>query len=120
MKKGFTLVEIMIVVAILGLLVAIGVPGFLTARNKSQLGVEKANLKAISDNIASYQVNEPADQMSAITDLWPTDTTTVDPSSYIRKQLSCPISRVSYSVTALTGLGSCTAHGSENTVDSIF
>ena len=60
MKKipGFTLVEIMIVVAILGLLIAIGVPGFLVARNRSRARTEGANLKAISDNIASYGVNE--------------------------------------------------------------
>ena len=35
-KKGFTLVEIMIVVAIIGILVAIAVPGFIKAREKAQ------------------------------------------------------------------------------------
>jgi prepilin-type N-terminal cleavage/methylation domain-containing protein len=35
-KKGFTLVEIMIVVAIIGILVAIAVPGFINARNQSR------------------------------------------------------------------------------------
>lgn len=34
-KKGFTLVEIMIVVAIIGLLAAIGIPSFQKARNNS-------------------------------------------------------------------------------------
>ncbi len=35
-KKGFTLVEIMIVVAIIGLLAAIAIPSFVKARNTSQ------------------------------------------------------------------------------------
>jgi prepilin-type N-terminal cleavage/methylation domain-containing protein len=36
MKKGFTLVEIMIVVAIIGLLAAIAIPSFMKARSTSQ------------------------------------------------------------------------------------
>ena len=35
-KQGFTLVEIMIVVAIIGLLAAIAIPSFIKARNESQ------------------------------------------------------------------------------------
>ncbi len=35
-KRGFTLVEIMIVVAIIGILVAIAVPGFINARRQSR------------------------------------------------------------------------------------
>jgi prepilin-type N-terminal cleavage/methylation domain-containing protein len=118
MKRGFTLVEIMIVVAILGLLIAIGVPGFLTARNKSRNSAEKANLKAITDNIASYGINESRDA-DAIERLWPNATTMADPSSYIRKQLKCPISKVAYSVNTTQNQGSCARHGTEAGIDTL-
>jgi prepilin-type N-terminal cleavage/methylation domain-containing protein len=122
MKKGFTLVEIMIVVAILGLLVAIGVPGFLTARNKSRQSAEKANLKAISDNIASYGINE-SQELDSIIRLWPSNSTTADPGSYIRKQLLCPITKVQYSAdvgSGNTNLGSCDDHGTESELVNFF
>lgn len=109
-KKGFTLVEIMIVVAILGLLIAIGVPGFLKARNKGRFATESANLKAISDNIAAYSVNEGANPTD-ITVLWPANSTLVDANSYIRKQLFCPINGSNYTFNPTNTLGSCESHG---------
>lgn len=45
--KGFTLVEIMIVVAIIGLLAAIAIPNFVQARVRAQQGACIANLKQI-------------------------------------------------------------------------
>lgn len=47
MKQGFTLVEIMIVVAIIGLLAAIAIPSFMKARTQSQTNACINNLRMI-------------------------------------------------------------------------
>jgi prepilin-type N-terminal cleavage/methylation domain-containing protein len=47
MKQGFTLVEIMIVVAIIGLLAAIAIPSFMKARTQSQQNACINNLRQI-------------------------------------------------------------------------
>jgi prepilin-type N-terminal cleavage/methylation domain-containing protein len=47
LNKGFTLIEIMIVVAIIGLLAAIAVPNFVKARTQSQTNACINNLRQI-------------------------------------------------------------------------
>jgi prepilin-type N-terminal cleavage/methylation domain-containing protein len=51
---GFTLVEIMIVVAIIALLAAIAVPGFLRARKRSQASRILNDLRAIDSAVDQY------------------------------------------------------------------
>ena len=54
--KGFTLVEIMIVVAIIALLAAIAVPGFLRARQRSQGTTMKNDLRMIDAAKDQYAI----------------------------------------------------------------
>ena len=55
-KKGFTLVEIMIVVAIIALLAAIAVPGFLRARKRSQASRILNDLRMIDSACDQYAI----------------------------------------------------------------
>ncbi len=55
-RGGFTLVEIMIVVAIIALLAAIAVPGFLRSRKRSQAAKVLNDLRMIDAAIDQYAI----------------------------------------------------------------
>ena len=58
MKKAFTLVEILIVVAIIGLLAAIGIPSFLNAQKNSQTNMKAVNVSAVNAAKEQWSIME--------------------------------------------------------------
>ena len=69
-RGGFTLVEIMIVVAIIALLAAIAVPGFLRARKRSQASRIINDLRLIDSAVDQYAIetNKKSNDPVAVTD----------------------------------------------------
>lgn len=67
MKKGFTLVEIMIVVAIIGLLAAIAIPSFMRARLTSQQNACINNLRQIEAGKDQYALENGLTNNATIT-----------------------------------------------------
>jgi prepilin-type N-terminal cleavage/methylation domain-containing protein len=72
-KSGFTLVEIMIVVAIIGLLAAIAIPNFVRARTQSQLNACINNLRQFDGAVQQYALENKLSSTAtyAMNDLLP-------------------------------------------------
>ena len=69
-ERGFTLIEMIVVVAILGILVSIVVPALLTAVNRSRQRRSMADMHNIAKANGTYAIDNGT-YVNAITDLQP-------------------------------------------------
>lgn len=58
MKQAFTLIELLIVVAIIGILAAIAVPNFLQAQAKAAISRSEADMKALETAVEIYFIDK--------------------------------------------------------------
>jgi prepilin-type N-terminal cleavage/methylation domain-containing protein len=82
-EQGFTLVEIMIVVLIIGILLAIAVPSFMNARERSRTNACRSNLRQIQAAKEQWAManNRGPDATPAWADLVP---------DFMQQQPNCP------------------------------
>jgi prepilin-type N-terminal cleavage/methylation domain-containing protein len=102
-NKGFTLVEIMIVVAIIGLLAAIAIPNFVRARTQSQKNACINNLRQIDGAVQQWALENKqiATATPGATDVLP----------YLKSATICPSGGTtfgdSYQLGAVSAKPSC-------------
>ena len=104
-SKGFTLVEIMIVVAIIALLAAIAVPNFVQARNAARSGNCINNLRVIDSGKEQYAIENNIASGAACT------STEISP--YLKNNVMpvCPGTATAYTVGNISVLPTCALSG---------
>ena len=102
-NKGFTLVEIMIVVAIIGLLAAIAIPNFVRARTQSQKNACINNLRQIDSAVQTWalELKKAPDATVGFSDI----------QNYLKNEVKCPSGGTtfadSYQLNGVTNKPTC-------------
>ncbi len=96
-KKGFTLIELMIVVAIIGILAAVAIPNMVYTKKKAKLSACISNLKAIGNAIDMYASDNNDHFIDDSGGTTPAaDAATLMTLGYTKNAIVCPVTAVDY------------------------
>ncbi len=89
-KRGFTLIELMIVIAIIAILAAVLVPNFMRVRRTARFNACLSNVKNISTALESYSVDHGGQYPTSSTELQQLA------DEYVGKPMTCPQTKGPY------------------------
>ncbi len=102
-SSGFTLVEIMIVVAIIGLLASIAIPNYAQSRNTARRNVCISNLQQIEGAIQRWSLDTNKDEGATVA--------YSDIQGYLKRAVVCPSGGTcfedSYTITTVDAAPTC-------------
>lgn len=69
-NKGFTLVELMVVVAVIAILAAIAMPQFMSAADKAKSAKEQADIQTITNAAQLYMIDKSVNEAPTVDTLY--------------------------------------------------
>ncbi len=104
LRHAFTLIELLIVVAIIAILAAIAVPNFLEAQTRAKVSRAEADMRSVATALESYRVDNNGYPLSAVDAPFGSGSAPADFQFTIYAQLTTPISYITtFPVDAFEG-----------------